>query len=227
MFFEFSLATSYFFLSLLSSSQYLLTKFLPFLYFFTSFLPRFAHSLVSLLKEGGQKYPDIIKQASVFSCITYLTLPNNAYFLLNFFRPQIFTSWSYLVRDLQKYLIRDIEGLLRYVRMRSLPVINQQLDFSFFFFLKNDWFFLFRDTLELRYYPDQHINELMSPSMSFLLRTARVDQLEIGVMMHCFSLFSFLLFTSLCMLGTVQLIILSSTLQGSRPSFLNSQIHLN
>uniref|UniRef100_A0A1J3F7J7 U3 small nucleolar RNA-associated protein 20 n=2 Tax=Noccaea caerulescens TaxID=107243 RepID=A0A1J3F7J7_NOCCA len=106
------------FLSLIAAlSRDLLDSFIP-------FLPRVVNSVVTLLKNGGQKVAEIIEQ--------------------------IFTSWSYIARDLQKYLISDIEGILR-------------------------------DTLELRYYPDKHINEFMSPSMSFLLRTARDEQLEIGI----------------------------------------------
>ncbi|XP_010423069.1 PREDICTED: U3 small nucleolar RNA-associated protein 20-like [Camelina sativa] len=98
-------------------SRDLLDGFLP-------FLPRLVNSIVTLLKNGGQKEPDILEQ--------------------------IFVSWSHIVRDLQKYLICDIEGILR-------------------------------DTLELRYYPGEHIFKLMSPSISFLLRTARDEQLEIGI----------------------------------------------
>ncbi|VVA98293.1 unnamed protein product [Arabis nemorensis] len=106
------------FLWLISAlSRDLLDDFLP-------FLPRLVNSILTLLRNGGQKEPDIIEQ--------------------------IFLSWSYIVRDLQKYLICDIGGILR-------------------------------DTLELRYYPGKYINKFMSPSISFLLRTARDEQLEIGI----------------------------------------------
>ncbi|EOA25292.1 hypothetical protein CARUB_v10018607mg [Capsella rubella] len=106
------------FLWLISAlSRDLLDGFLP-------FLPRVVNSIVTLLRDGGQKEPDIIEQ--------------------------VFLSWSYMVRDLQKYLICDIEGILR-------------------------------DTLELRYYPREYIIKLMSPSIAFLLRTARDEQLEIGI----------------------------------------------
>ncbi|KAL0795429.1 hypothetical protein Bca101_066806 [Brassica carinata] len=90
------------------------------------FLPRLVNSLVTLLKGGVQKEPELVKQ--------------------------IFVSWSRIVINLQKYLICDIEGVLR-------------------------------DTLELRYYPNEFINEMMSSSMALLLRTARVKQLEIGIKM--------------------------------------------
>ncbi|EFH61980.1 hypothetical protein ARALYDRAFT_342733 [Arabidopsis lyrata subsp. lyrata] len=88
-----------------------------------NFLSRLANSLVTLLKNGGQEDPEIIEQ--------------------------IFESWSYIVRDLQKYFICDIKTILKV-------------------------------TLELRYYPKDYIIELMSPSMSFLLRTAPDKQLEKG-----------------------------------------------
>ncbi|XP_013614588.1 PREDICTED: small subunit processome component 20 homolog isoform X2 [Brassica oleracea var. oleracea] len=60
-------------------SRDLLDSFIP-------FLPRLVNSLVKLLKKGGQKEPDIVKQ--------------------------IFVSWSNIVMNLQKYLICDIEGVL-------------------------------------------------------------------------------------------------------------------
>ncbi|VVA92095.1 unnamed protein product [Arabis nemorensis] len=42
--------------------------------------------------------------------------------------------------------------------------------------------FLGKDTLELRYYPEDYIiDKFVSPSMSFLLRTARDELLEIGI----------------------------------------------
>ncbi|KAG5385531.1 hypothetical protein IGI04_037001 [Brassica rapa subsp. trilocularis] len=100
-------------------SRDLLDSFIP-------FLPRLVNSLVKLLKKGGQKEPDIVKQ--------------------------IFVSWSNIVMNLQKYLICDIEGVLR-------------------------------DTVELRYYPQESINEMMSRSMALLLRTARDEQREIGIKM--------------------------------------------
>uniref|UniRef100_A0A2P2MF27 Uncharacterized protein n=1 Tax=Rhizophora mucronata TaxID=61149 RepID=A0A2P2MF27_RHIMU len=49
---------------------------------FIPFLPRVANSLVSLLKSGGDREPEIIEQ--------------------------IFTSWSYILMYLQKYLVRNI-----------------------------------------------------------------------------------------------------------------------
>ncbi|CAF2030811.1 unnamed protein product [Brassica napus] len=92
---------------------------------FIPFLPRIVNSLVALLENGGKKDADIIKQ-------------------------QIFSSWCEILMNLQKYLVRDIEGILR-------------------------------DTLDLRYHPKDYINELMSESMSFLLRNARNEQLEKGI----------------------------------------------
>ncbi|EOA39466.1 hypothetical protein CARUB_v10008061mg, partial [Capsella rubella] len=88
------------------------------------FLPRVVKSLVTLLQNGGQEDSDIFEQT--------------------------FNSWSCIMRDLQKYLICDIDSILK-------------------------------DTLELRYYPNDSIVKYMSLSMSFLLRNAPVKQLEKGI----------------------------------------------
>ncbi|KAJ0262956.1 ARM repeat superfamily protein [Hirschfeldia incana] len=93
---------------------------------FIPFLPRIVNSLVRLLENGAKKDADIIKQ--------------------------IFSSWCEILMNLQKYLLRDIEGILR-------------------------------DTMDLRYHPKDYISELMSESMSFLLRNARNEQLEKGINM--------------------------------------------
>ncbi|XVE81263.1 hypothetical protein DITRI_Ditri15bG0049500 [Diplodiscus trichospermus] len=70
-------------------SRDLLEDFLP-------FLPRVADSLVSLLKSGADREPDIIEQ--------------------------IFTSWSYIMMHLQKYIVRDIINVLKVtVRLRYYP----------------------------------------------------------------------------------------------------------
>ncbi|CAH2033832.1 unnamed protein product [Thlaspi arvense] len=90
---------------------------------FIPFIPRIVNSLVILLKNGGQKDPEIIEQ--------------------------IFTSWSKIMETLRFYLKLDIEGILR-------------------------------DTLELRYYPNDSINEKMSKSMSCFLRISHASQLEKG-----------------------------------------------
>ncbi|XP_021290199.1 small subunit processome component 20 homolog isoform X1 [Herrania umbratica] len=70
-------------------SRDLLEDFLP-------FLPRMADALVSLLKSGADREPEIIEQ--------------------------IFTSWSCIMMHLQKYLIRDIINVLKVtVRLRYYP----------------------------------------------------------------------------------------------------------
>ncbi|KAL4289520.1 hypothetical protein GQ457_14G012480 [Hibiscus cannabinus] len=70
-------------------SRDLLEDFLP-------FLPRVADSLVSLLKSGADKEPDIVEQ--------------------------IFTSWSYMMMYLQKYLVKDVIHVLKVtVRLRYYP----------------------------------------------------------------------------------------------------------
>ncbi|TYJ14812.1 hypothetical protein E1A91_A10G142700v1 [Gossypium mustelinum] len=63
---------------------------------FLLFLPRIVDSLVSLLKSGADREPDILEQ--------------------------IFTSWSYIMMYLQKYLIRDVIHVLKVtVRLRYYP----------------------------------------------------------------------------------------------------------
>ncbi|OMO92169.1 Down-regulated-in-metastasis protein [Corchorus capsularis] len=63
---------------------------------FILFLPRIVDSLVSLLKNGADREPEIIEQ--------------------------IFTSWSYIMMHLQKYLRRDIIHVLKVtVRLRYYP----------------------------------------------------------------------------------------------------------
>ncbi|KAE8688414.1 small subunit processome component 20-like protein isoform X2 [Hibiscus syriacus] len=63
---------------------------------FLPFLPRIADSLVSLLKSGADKEPDIVEQ--------------------------IFTSWSYIMMYLQKYLVRDVIHVLKVtLRLRYYP----------------------------------------------------------------------------------------------------------
>ncbi|XP_020872517.1 U3 small nucleolar RNA-associated protein 20 isoform X2 [Arabidopsis lyrata subsp. lyrata] len=54
---------------------------------FIPFLPRIVNSLVTLLKNGAHKDPEIIEQ--------------------------VFTSWSSIIVSLQKYLVCDIESILR------------------------------------------------------------------------------------------------------------------
>ncbi|KAK9281533.1 hypothetical protein L1049_004436 [Liquidambar formosana] len=63
---------------------------------FFPFLPRIADSLVSLLKSGADREPEIIEQ--------------------------IFTSWSYIMMYMQKYLTRDIVQVLKVtVKLRYYP----------------------------------------------------------------------------------------------------------
>ncbi|XP_071927577.1 uncharacterized protein [Coffea arabica] len=70
-------------------SRDLLEDFLP-------FLQRIVNAIVFLLKNGGDKDPDIIKQ--------------------------IFTSWSYIMMFLQKYLIKDVIHVLKVtVKLRYYP----------------------------------------------------------------------------------------------------------
>ncbi|KAL9664606.1 hypothetical protein QQ045_020011 [Rhodiola kirilowii] len=91
---------------------------------FIPFLPCVVNSLVSLLKNGAEREPDIIEQ--------------------------IFTSWSLILMHLRKYLLRDI-------------------------------IYIFKVTLNLRYYPKDYVQEFMGEAMGFLLRNAPVDQLMKGI----------------------------------------------
>ncbi|CAH2077407.1 unnamed protein product [Thlaspi arvense] len=81
---------------------------------FIPFLPRIVNSLVSLLKNGAHKEPDIIEQ--------------------------IFSSWSEILVNLQKYLICDIDGILRdTVELRYHPkdYISEFMSESMSFLLRN------------------------------------------------------------------------------------------
>ncbi|XP_010532760.1 PREDICTED: small subunit processome component 20 homolog isoform X2 [Tarenaya hassleriana] len=81
---------------------------------FLPFLPRIVKSLVSLLESGGEKEPEIVEQ--------------------------IFTSWSYIMMYLQKYLICNIEGLLRdTLELRYYPkeYIKEFMSESISFLLRN------------------------------------------------------------------------------------------
>ncbi|XP_058078049.1 uncharacterized protein LOC131226271 isoform X2 [Magnolia sinica] len=70
-------------------SRDLLEEFLP-------FMQRIADSLVDLLKNGGDREPDILEQ--------------------------VFTSWSYIMMYLQKYLVRDVVLVLKItIRLRYYP----------------------------------------------------------------------------------------------------------
>ncbi|GLU08657.1 hypothetical protein SLE2022_255570 [Rubroshorea leprosula] len=70
-------------------SRDLLEDFLP-------FLPRVVDSLVSLLKNGADREPEIVEQ--------------------------VFMSWSYIIMYLQKYLIREIAYMLKItVKLRYYP----------------------------------------------------------------------------------------------------------
>ncbi|XP_068649715.1 uncharacterized protein [Aristolochia californica] len=72
-----------------SLSRDLLEDFLP-------FLQRIADSMADLLKNGGDRDPEILEQ--------------------------VFTSWSYIMMHLQKYLTRDIANVLKItVRLRYYP----------------------------------------------------------------------------------------------------------
>ncbi|CAI8597993.1 unnamed protein product [Vicia faba] len=91
------------------------------------FIPLFSRivdSLVSLLESGADREPDIIEQ--------------------------IFTSWSYVMMYLKKYLEQNPSEVLE-------------------------------PTSKLRYYPKEYVRQFMAEAMSFVLRNAPKEQLEIGV----------------------------------------------
>ncbi|XP_077215224.1 ARM repeat superfamily protein [Tasmannia lanceolata] len=88
-------------------SRDLLEEFLP-------FLPRITVSLVDLLKDGGERDPEILEQ--------------------------VFTSWSYIMMHLQKYLIRDVVLVLKItVHLRYYPkdYVQEFMAEAFSFLLRN------------------------------------------------------------------------------------------
>ncbi|KAL5994512.1 hypothetical protein ACLOJK_024565 [Asimina triloba] len=93
------------------------------------FLQRIADAFVDLLKSGAERDPDILEQ--------------------------IFTSWSYIMMYLQKYLVSDAVLVLN----RNVIII----------------------TIRLRYYPRDYVQEFMAEAISFLLRNAPNEQLIKGV----------------------------------------------
>ncbi|CAN8326706.1 unnamed protein product [Cochlearia groenlandica] len=81
---------------------------------FIPFLPRIVNSIATLLKDGAHKEPDIIDQ--------------------------IFSSWSDILCNLRKYLICDIEGILRdtfELRYHSKDYISAFMSESMSFLLRN------------------------------------------------------------------------------------------
>lgn len=81
---------------------------------FLLFLPRIADSLVSLLESGADREPDIVEQ--------------------------IFTSWSFIMMYLQKYLIQDIISVLKItvkLRYYSKDYIQEFMAEATSFLLRN------------------------------------------------------------------------------------------
>ncbi|MBA0664450.1 hypothetical protein Goklo_004447, partial [Gossypium klotzschianum] len=113
------------------------------------FLPRIVDSLVSLLKSGADREPDILEQ--------------------------IFTSWSYIMMYLQKYLIRDVIHVLK---LQS--IINNEMFVAIYVAYALSSLYG-RVTVRLRYYPKDHVQEFMAEATSFLLRNAPVEQLIKGI----------------------------------------------
>lgn len=89
-------------------------------------MPRVADSLVSLLESGADREPDIVEQVKAMVFVK----PLSCYYQFSFFffvhiffnvanlkfavfHLQIFTSWSFIMMYLQKYLIRDIITVLK------------------------------------------------------------------------------------------------------------------
>ncbi|XP_010438097.1 PREDICTED: uncharacterized protein LOC104721737 [Camelina sativa] len=81
---------------------------------FLPFLPRIVNSLLILLKNGAHKEPEIIEQ--------------------------IFSSWSSIIESLRKYLVCDIEGILRdtlELRYHPKDYISEFMSESMSFLLRN------------------------------------------------------------------------------------------
>ncbi|XP_078430936.1 ARM repeat superfamily protein isoform X2 [Wolffia australiana] len=91
---------------------------------FLPFLPRLVCSFSELFGSGGERDSDVLEQ--------------------------VFTSWSYVLMYLQKYLTTDIVDVLRI-------------------------------TDDMRYYPNNYIQEFMAEAVSFLLRNASRDEVTEGI----------------------------------------------
>ena len=121
-----------------------------------SFLQRVVGSLVSLLKSGADREPEIIEQVQIMVSMNFFAIPFFCFLsgwklmLTLAFVLQIFTSWSYIIMYSQKYLIRDIVHVLKV-------------------------------TVKLRYFPKDYVQEFMAEAVSFLLRNAPLEQLIKGI----------------------------------------------
>ncbi|CAJ1855304.1 unnamed protein product [Sphenostylis stenocarpa] len=123
-------------------------------------------SLVYLLENGGDREPDIMEQ--------------------------VFTTWSYIMMYLQKYLVRNPSEVLKIpnliskgTRLILLGSRNGKMDVPsrivepFIGNLEN--IILTEVTSKLRYYPKEYVQQFMAEAMSFVLRNASDEQLERGV----------------------------------------------
>ena len=92
---------------------------------FYRFLSQLADALVSLLEGGAAREPEIIEQVYIYTMPSVFTYQVTDIILDVLFQYlmfhskagpcflQIFTSWSYIMMYLQKYLTRNITDLLR------------------------------------------------------------------------------------------------------------------
>ena len=85
-------------------------------FFFTdySFLGRHASALLSLLNDGGDRDPEILEQVGLPFVIhkSCLGLSRTVEVKCSVVF-QVFTSWSYIMLYLQKYLVKDTVQILR------------------------------------------------------------------------------------------------------------------
>lgn len=84
------------------------------LYFCDRFLQGLTDCLVYLLNEGGCYYPDILEQVRP-SGLVFVSFFSYATWLVHVtFWLQVFTSWQYIMMYLQKYLVKDVVGVLKW-----------------------------------------------------------------------------------------------------------------
>lgn len=85
-------------------------------YLLCRFLSKIIDSLKVLLKSGADKDPELIEQVQEcfhVSLVLHLFSLFWKYCMKLLLLMQIFTSWSYIIMYLEKYLIKDVGDILR------------------------------------------------------------------------------------------------------------------
>jgi hypothetical protein len=120
-----------FFIHIERSWRSLLKCFNPLLVFIDySFIGRHANGILALLNDGGDRDPEVLEQVGLLSVVHNSFLQLSSRNLICSVVFQVFTSWSYIMMYLQKYLVKDIVQILRWVaslKMRSSYAIGSNL----------------------------------------------------------------------------------------------------